>query len=276
MRLIFVPFLVGLLACGGKTVVGGTTSGTGGTTTGSGGTTTGSGGQTISSGGATAGSGGTTTGSGGSLPTDGGVDECTLCNSNTPDQPAYNFNECTPPLEIGCPAKLCTLGGTDCGDGYTCDQWGAAACCWCQQALPACVFTGPAMGPLPEYLKIFQTSGPSNEQLTLRIQGFPFYVGALYYLARVGNSGDLMQGGSDSTCSFTVTVPGQADGMVPVWASQYGGADPWVLAGFFDWFSAGYPAACNQPGYPCGGNLGTCCETPDVPMACVQGRCRKQ
>jgi len=258
-----VPFLFGLVGCGGKAVVDGTTSGSEGTTTGSAGTTTGSGG-----------SGGSTGGSAGSIPTDGGVDECTACTSGTDDQPAYQFNACTPPLEVGCPATECTPGVTDCGEGYTCDEWGAAACCWCAQAVPACVFTGPAQGPLPEYMKIEPTSGPANEELTLRIEGFPFYVGALFYLARVGDSGDLWQGGG-TTCSFTVTAAGQPEGMVPVWVSQYGGNEPWVLAGFFDWYASGYAEGCTQPGYPCTPDIGPCCETPDVPMKCIEGRCRR-
>jgi hypothetical protein len=253
---------LGLLACSGKAVVDGTTA-SGGTTSGSGGTSTGHGGT-----------GGSTGGAGGSLPPDGGADACDLCTSGANDQPAYVFNECTPPLQIGCPATPCEPGVTDCGEGYTCDPWGAAACCWCQQALPACVFTGPAQGPLPEHLKIAPTSGTAGQGVALQIEGFPFYVGALYYLARVGNSGDLYQEGG-TTCSFTVTVPGQAEGMVPVWVSQYGGGDPWVLAGFFDWYASGYPEACTQPGYPCAADMGPCCETLEVPMQCTAGRCRQ-
>jgi hypothetical protein len=266
MRWPFVAFVVSLVACGGKAVVDRTSSGAGGTMTGGSGTTTSS---TTTTGGNGIG------GSGGSLPTDGGTDECSLCSPpGTSDQPAYNFNSCTPPLQIGCPAVECTPGVTDCGEGYTCDEWGAAACCWCQAAVPACVFTGPAQGPLPEYLKISPTSGLAGQELTLHIEGFPFYVGALYYLVRVGDSGDLFQGG-DTMCSFTVTVPGQPDGMVPVWVSQYGGVEPWVLAGFFDWYTTGYPEACNQPGYPCSADMGPCCQTQDVPMACIEGRCRR-
>jgi hypothetical protein len=267
MRRLLTPSLAlaGLLACGGKTVVDGTPSGDGGTATGSG-TATG----TVSTATGSGGAGGATTGSGGG----GAEGECTLCSSGTLDEPAYVFNECTPPLEVGCPATLCTPGVTDCGDGYSCSDWGAGACCWCQAAVPACVFTGPAQGPLPEYLKIFQTSGPAYQDVELQIEGFPFYVGALYYLARVGGSGDLMQQGG-TTCSFSVSVPGQPDGLVPVWVSQYGGNEPWVLAGFFEWYSGPYAQGCTQPGYPCSAETSACCESADVPMGCVGGRCRR-
>jgi hypothetical protein len=55
----------------------------------------------------------------------------------------------------------------------------------------------------------------------------PFYVGTLFYAARVGASEPLFQT-HGTTCSFVVHVPGQAAGTVPVWASQYGGGGPWV------------------------------------------------
>jgi hypothetical protein len=123
-------------------------------------------------------------------------------------------------------------------------------------------------------LKISPTSGPAGQDVELHVEGFPFYVGALYYLVRVGSSGDLYQGG-DTTCSFTVVVPGQSEGLVPVWVSQYGGGEPWVLAGFFGWYGSGYPPACSQPGFPCAPDSGPCCQTQDVPMTCSAGRCRQ-
>jgi hypothetical protein len=188
--------------------------------------------------------------------------------------PVYLFHSCTPPLEVGCEAIECTPGVTDCGDGYTCEEWGAAACCWCAAAVPACIHTELAQGPLPPYLKISPSSGPAGQDVTLNVEGFPFYIGALFYLVRVGDGDELMQEGG-STCSFSVSLPGRPAGVEPVWVSQYGGGEPWVLAGFFEWVGSGYPAGCVQPGFPCGDDTGTCCETGDVPMGCVEGRCRQ-
>lgn len=188
------------------------------------------------------------------------------------DRPTYQFHECVPPLQYGCEAQTCTPGVTDCGPGQSCLECGAAACCHCAACVPACLFTGPAMGPLPELLKIWPTYGSAYVGATLSIEGYPFYVGALFYLARVGASGDLFQSGG-GTCSFEVSVPGQPPGMVPVWVSQYGGNEPWVLAGFYTWTSGDYPS-CVQPGYPCGAEQ-PCCETSEVPMTCQAGRCRR-
>ena len=199
---------------------------------------------------------------------DGQTDPC----SCPEDAPVYQYHECVPPLQYGCEAVTCALGDTDCGPSQSCVSCAAAACCHCAACLPACIYTGPAMGPLPEYLKIWPTYGTAGAPATIRIEGFPFYVGALYYLARVGSSGDLFQQGG-STCSFEVTAPGRPPGMDPVWVSQYGGGEPWVLAGFYTWSGGVYPE-CVQPGYPCGPDQG-CCETIDVPMTCQDGRCRR-
>lgn len=207
-------------------------------------------------------------------PPDAGVDPCNIPCSGLPEErPVYAFSECTPPLQIGCPAKTCTVGSDECGQGSTCQQCGAAACCVCAACVPACVMTGPAMGPLPEYLKITPTFGTAYRDQVITVQGFPFYVGALYYLVRVGDSGDLFQG-AGTACGFQVEVPGQGFGIEPVWVSQYGGDEPWVLAGFFT-FSGGVLPECVQPGYPCLEGQ-PCCETPEVPMACVSGRCRRR
>ncbi|MBI5542586.1 MAG: hypothetical protein HY901_01760 [Deltaproteobacteria bacterium] len=204
------------------------------------------------------------------VPADAGFDTCGCPE----DRPAYQFGECIPPLKIGCPADECVPGASDCGEGYTCQECGAAACCFCAACRPACVFTGPEQGPLPEYLKLRPTFGAAGVEQKLTVEGFPFYVGALYYLARVGDSGDLHQV-DGTTCSFSVTVPGQDVGMVPVWVSQYGGREPWVLAGFFTFSRGDYPT-CVQPGFACGsqGSGQECCATEEVPMACIAGRCR--
>jgi hypothetical protein len=203
---------------------------------------------------------------------DADTDPC-ACPTDVDLRPTYQFGECVPPLQMGCAATECTPGVTDCGPGYSCEQWGAAACCYCEQAVPACVFTGPAQGPLPEYLKLRQTTGPAATEQTITIEGFPFYVGALGYFVRLGDGKELLQEGG-TTCSLDVTLPPHRDGVEPVWVSQYGGGDPWVLAGFFTFSRGDYPT-CVQPGYPCGAGA-TCCATAEVPMACVAGRCRRQ
>lgn len=203
-------------------------------------------------------------------PDDGGT-ACT-CPADTPVE---MFHACTPPLRVGCPATLCTPGVTDCGEGHTCEDCSAAACCICAACVPSCVQTGLAQGPLPDYLKLRSSLGPAGEEQDVVIEGFPFYIGALYYLARVGDSGDLWESVAvTSPCALGFRAPARGPGMVPVWLSQYGGGEPWVLAGFYTYSAGDYPT-CVQPGYPCGAT-DTCCETTEVPMACIGGRCRHE
>jgi len=201
---------------------------------------------------------------------DGGVDpfDC------PPDVPVMMFHSCTPPLEMGSLADICTPDVTDCGEGYTCEDCAAAACCYCAACLPACIFTGPAQGPLPEYMKLRTSYGNAGEAQEIIVQGFPFYIGALFYLARIGDSEELPESSYPDSCSLGFSAPARAAGIYPVWVSQYGGNEPWVLAGFFSYMTEGYPS-CVQPGFPCG-DTQVCCETTDVPMACVAGRCRME
>jgi hypothetical protein len=189
------------------------------------------------------------------------------------DRPVTLFHACSPPLESGCAAEPCEPGVTGCGEGFTCEPCAAAACCTCSACVASCVFTGPAQGPLPEYLKLQTTYGPADEEQTIVVEGFPFYVGALFYLARVGDSGDLMEAGYPGSCARAFTAPARGPSTVPVWISQYGGDEPWVLAGFFSYVT-GAVESCVQPGLSCSGNQ-LCCETAEVPMVCEAGRCRR-
>jgi hypothetical protein len=63
--------------------------------------------------------------------------------------------------------------------------------------------------------------------------------------------------------------------MLPVWVSQYGFGEPWVLAGFFSYIEGDDYPTCGQPGFPCPPG-GECCATEDVPMTCANARCRAE
>jgi hypothetical protein len=136
------------------------------------------------------------------------------------------------------------------------------------------LFTGPEQGPIDEgVLRISPTGGPADQKTSIRIEGFPFYIGALMYAARVGDI-NVNQEAPYSTCSFTIAAPALPAGLWPVRVSQYGPMDPAVLAGFFAYGSPEGPA-CVQPGFPCG-DAGDCCSLPEAPTSCVDGRCAAQ
>jgi len=125
------------------------------------------------------------------------------------------------------------------------------------------------MGPVPEPLRIRPTVGPAGQENTIEVYGYPWYIGALFYLMRIDDEDVMEHGGG--LCSLQFVAPAHDPGMRAVWVSQYGGDEPWVLAGFFT-YSAGDLPDCVQPGLFCD-TSGDCCQTPQVPMTCVGGRC---
>lgn len=211
---------------------------------------------------------------------DAGDSWCSCPDGPNPgeEDPVLIYHECVPPLQHGCIATTCTPDQEgQCGEGYSCLECAAAACCICAACVPACVFTDPTQGPIPEYLKLTPTRGTLGEDSRVMIQGFPFYIGALGYDVRLGLEGEPLWSMNSGVCSLEVQVPSrQQEGVTSVWVSSYGFSDPWTLAGFFFWQEDPYEwEGCVQPGFPCGGQ-GLCCETPDVPMRCHQGRCVHQ
>lgn len=208
------------------------------------------------------------TGSGG-----GGADAGTPTECQCPDGLVYRSHECVPTREIGCGAP-CEPGVTDCGALHTCDPCGAASSCSDGDCQPTCLFTGPMQGPIDEgVLRIAPTGGPADQEVEIRIEGYPFYVGALMYVARVGDT-EVVETIQGTNCSFTIAAPPLAAGLWPVRVSQYGPMDPAVLAGFFASGSPDGPS-CVQPGFPCG-DAAECCSLPEAPTSCVAGRCAAQ
>ena len=199
--------------------------------------------------------------------------DATVGDCECPTGQVYRHHPCLATLDLGC-GDPCDPGGTDCAEGWTCDPCGASTSCATFDCQPTCVFTGPAMGPVPEPLRIWPTSGAAGETTEVLVMGFPWYVGALWYGVRVDD--ETVDNLSDAAedCSFSFTAPARPPGRVAVLVSQYGGGEPWVLAGFFT-YSAGDIDDCVQPGYACG--VGdTCCSTSAVPVTCHANRCERQ
>ena len=251
---------VALAACG-NVVVPAESAGSGtGSDGGAGATSASGGGADVSVG---AGGSGGVGGSGGA-----GTPSC-----DCPPGLVYRRHECVPTKAIGC-GEPCAPGVTDCGELHTCDPCGAASSCSDDDCQPTCLFTGPEQGPIDEgVLRISPTGGPADQETSILIEGFPFYIGALMYVARVGDI-ETYQEAPYSTCSFTIKAPALLSGLLPVRVSQYGPMEPAVLAGFFAYGSPEGPG-CVQPGFPCGG-AGDCCSLPEAPTSCVDGRCAAQ
>jgi hypothetical protein len=163
------------------------------------------------------------------------------------------------------------------GPGAKCDPWGGTPCCYCAAAVPACVpvaTTGLMIGPL----RISPVDGPAGQKVTLTISGAPFYIGALWYSVRMGNETVMWSGGGGDECSLSATFTPPKPGIYPVEVSQYGGKDPWVLAGFYTASGGVAPMPSIQPGYWCSmypqpGDP-PCQAAPPWACGCFSGRCR--
>jgi hypothetical protein len=200
-------------------------------------------------------------------PDAGGGDWCT-CENNE----VYGFDDCLHTLELGCRP---TCGdSTDCADGYTCETCAASSSCDVEDCRPTCVRTVMAQGPVPEPLRIWPTEGAAGQEHQIHIVGWPWYIGALYYGVRIGRDDvtHLTVGGGP--CEIILNAPARDPGMRPIFVSQYGPSEPWVLAGFFTW-SGGVVNECIQPGFHCTPD-DTCCSTPQLNVTCQDDRCMRQ
>lgn len=199
-------------------------------------------------------------------PDGGGPDDWCYCQGNQ----VYGFHACIPTLELGC-TDPCEPSVTDCGQGYTCETCGASSSCVTEDCRPVCVHTQMAQGPVPDPLRIYPTYGPAGQINVIHIEGWPWYIGALFYAVRLRQDDVTQHTVGGGTCEIILNAPARQPGMYPIWVSQYGGGGPWVLAGMFT-YSGGIIPDCIQPGFHCTPN-DECCNTPQVPVTCQNGRC---
>lgn len=179
-------------------------------------------------------------------------------------------HDCLPTTELGC-GEACVAGG--CPVGWRCDDCAASGPCGEEICQPACVLdpeVGPASELRPGDLRLRPTQVEAGEPVT--ILGAPLYVGALWYAVRVGAGWEsaLEGAATGGPCAQAFASEGIPAGTHPVWVSQYGGGDPWVLAGILT--VGGAPSSCAQPGYPCVA-ADDCCQADGVTVACDAGHC---
>ncbi|MBI5531664.1 MAG: IPT/TIG domain-containing protein [Deltaproteobacteria bacterium] len=190
---------------------------------------------------------------------------------NCPAGQVWRNHACLSTLDIGC-GQPCTAGVTLCGQYETCVMCAASSTCGTHDCLSTCSPTELHMGPvLPDSLRVVPTSGSAGASTEVTVYGFAWYIGALGYGVRVGSE-TIVEYGGGGDCAFKFKVPAHAPGRVPIFVSQYGSSDSWVLAGFFT-YSAGDIDQCIQPGYPCTA-AADCCSASDAPVSCTSGRCR--
>lgn len=210
---------------------------------------------------------------------DTATSDTTTSDTATPDtsapdtaQPSgscYN-GPCVPTLRYLTWGPTCA-DDSACPEGLSCLPCQASNDCQSKDCRPACGVPYAPHAPVSEPLRLDgEVEVPAGEVAEVTVQGTSFYVGALGHRFRYRDAEVFSMSGAE--CSAQLTLPAADAGLHPVWVSQYSGGEPWVLAGFV---RVGATAACVQPGLPCSDEGAACCETPDVPMVCQDGRCRR-
>jgi len=179
---------------------------------------------------------------------------------------------CVPTLMLGCGAS-CT-SDDDCDEGLRCNPCAASTRCDTRDCRPACAVASGMEPPTPEPLRL-QTPWIESVPETIAIEGTHFHVSIHHHRFRLGSrSLSLGPFPENAGCAQRVVVPSSVeDGVHVAWASQVTGEPPWVLAGFLH--VGGDPPTCVQPGLKCDAEGEPCCATEEVPVACVDGRCRR-
>lgn len=187
----------------------------------------------------------------------------------------WRSHSCLPTMLIGCGPGCDPTNPTSCPTNWTCDQWGALACCHCSAAVPACIpkaSTGPLTGPL----RITPTSGIAGQPVKIVVEGANFYIGALFYMLRMAGQEKMDMGMKE--CSVAATFTPSSPGLHAVEVSQYGGQPPWVLAGFYLASGGSQPPPSIQPGYPCKSPAApgdpACAQALPYTCQCLSGRCQ--
>ena len=187
-----------------------------------------------------------------------------------PPGEVWRRSPCTPTDQLGC-GSSCTPGlSGSCSAGYRCDSCGASPACSASSCRPACVLE-PAQA-VRGGLRLLDTSGPAGDTM-IGVQGTNWYVGALFYKVRMAGQ-ELMQDISAMACTVKAIFKNVPPGVHAVEVSQYGGKEPWVLAGFYTALSGVTPGPTVQPGFPCSTGGAPCAAAKPYVCTCMRdGRC---
>lgn len=183
----------------------------------------------------------------------------------------WQMSNCVATKNLGCGPTCDPNDPTSCGlsgMNQVCDPFAAAPCCYCSAAVPACV-KGPAMEFEPGELRLYPTSGTAGQSVTLTVDGGTFYIGALIWQMKLGNTvgtNTTHSGSCTLKASFIPSIPG----IYPVEVTYMGHGDS--LAGFFTASGGVISPPMVQPGYPCTA-ASTCAQASPYSCSCVQGRC---
>ena len=174
---------------------------------------------------------------------DGAASDAGQAPCQCPTGQALADGACVATTALGC-APVCTPGG--CVQAQVCDPLAGTSCggggpaAVCVQSL--------AMKFQPGALRVQPTAVAVGAKVTVTVEGGPFYIGALWWVIRIGAFESGPAEGAKVNCQLNTPWTAKEAGVFAVEAS-YGSSGPnATLAGFITVGGAGGGV---QPGYSC-------------------------
>ncbi len=192
-------------------------------------------------------------------------------NCSCPPSQVWLLGACVPNGQLGC-GPTCVVGqSVGCVADSMCATAQAAVSCSAAATMAACV-PKVAMTFADGSLRLTPTLVNKGAKVTVTIQGGVFYIGALYWIVRIGEQ--VLEPANDATAACTLTTQWLAAkaGTFPV-AVAYGAQGVpnigWTLVGFVS-VGSGQPGV--QPGFSCD-PANPCAQAPPYTCACSKGVC---
>ena len=178
---------------------------------------------------------------------------------------------CVPTRLLGCGETCSVDDPAGCPEDWQCDPAAATPLCTTSSNVPACI-PPQAMGFADGDLRIHPAATTVGKEVTVSVQGGVFYIGALFWMMRVGD--EVLEPLIDWEENCTISIPWTPTqaGTFPVYVAYGSDGTPninWTLAGFI---TVDTPSQDTQPGFSCTSET-TCAQAPPYTCTCQDGHC---
>jgi hypothetical protein len=192
-------------------------------------------------------------------------------NCICPPSQAWLSGACVPNSQLGC-GPTCVAGQSKgCSANAICVTAQASASCVAPATMAACV-PKMAMTFADGSLRLSPTLVNKGDKVTVTIRGGMFYIGALYWMVRIGEQ--VLEPANDAKAACTLTIDWVAAkagtfAVAVAYGAQGGPNIGWTLVGFVS-VAAGQPGA--QPGLACD-KANPCAQASPYSCSCNKGSC---
>ncbi len=187
------------------------------------------------------------------------------------DGQVWLVGACVPTPLLGCGQPCSMDDPASCAPELLCDPTAATPLCTTSSSTPACV-PGMSMSFEDGALRLYPSEVAVGQEVTLSVSGGSFYIGAAYWMMRIGDK--VLEPLTDAEAACTISTPWTPTkaGVVPVHVAYGFGGVPnvgWALVGFL---SVDAPSSDIQPGFSCSAEA-SCAQAPPYTCTCQEGYC---